>query len=88
MKSLGTAYSLTAYGVGNFLSSVLLSTVSEITRRNGNGWVMDNLNASHLDYYYALLVVLSFVNFLAFLLVSKFYTYKAEDFNKVQSEDL
>lgn len=82
MKSLGTACSLTAYGVGNFLSSVLLSTVTEITRRNDNAWVMDNLNASHLDYYYALLAVLSFVNFLVFLLVSKFYSYKAEDFNK------
>ncbi|CAD6209480.1 unnamed protein product [Miscanthus lutarioriparius] len=32
MKSLGTAMSLTAYGIGNILSSFLLSTVTRITR--------------------------------------------------------
>lgn len=52
MKCLGTSYSLTAYGVGNFLSRFSLSVVSDITKRNGKGWVLNNLNASHLDYYY------------------------------------
>ncbi|KAJ0986470.1 hypothetical protein J5N97_004826 [Dioscorea zingiberensis] len=81
MKSLGTSFAHTAYGAGNLLSSVLLSTVTEITRRNGKGWVINNLNASHLDYYYSLLAVLSFINFMAFLLVSRLYSYKAEAFN-------
>lgn len=78
MKSLGTSYSMTSLGIGNFLSSFLLSTVSNITKRNGNGWVLNNLNASHLDYYYALIAALSAANFFVFLLISKFYVYKAE----------
>ncbi|XP_022144832.1 protein NRT1/ PTR FAMILY 5.2-like [Momordica charantia] len=78
MKSLGTSYSMTSLGIGNFLSSFLLSTVSHITKQNGNGWVLNNLNASHLDYYYALIAVLSLVNFFVFLLVSRMYVYKAE----------
>ncbi|GMY27071.1 protein nrt1/ ptr family 5.2 [Fagus crenata] len=54
MKSLGTSYSMTTLGVGNFISSFLLSTVSHITKEHGHqGWILNNLNASHLDYYYA-----------------------------------
>ncbi|XP_043693845.1 protein NRT1/ PTR FAMILY 5.2-like [Telopea speciosissima] len=79
MKSLGTSYAMTSYGMGNFLSSFLLSTVSHITRSNGhNGWILDNLNASHLDYYYAFFAVLNVLNFIFFLIVAKFYVYKAE----------
>ncbi|ONK70805.1 uncharacterized protein A4U43_C04F1720 [Asparagus officinalis] len=80
MKSLGTSYSLTAYGVGNFLSSFLLSVVSDVTKRDGKGWVQNNLNASHLDYYYGFLTILSILNFICFIYVSKIYTYKAEKF--------
>ncbi|KAI9195020.1 hypothetical protein LWI28_010902 [Acer negundo] len=65
-------------GVGNFISSFLLSTVSHITKEHGHGWILNNLNASHLDYYYAFFAILNFLNFLFFLFVMKFYVYKAE----------
>ncbi|CAD6201911.1 unnamed protein product [Miscanthus lutarioriparius] len=78
MKSLGTAMSLTAYGIGNILSSFLLSTVTRITRERGNAWVINNLNASNLDYYYAFLTVLGGVNFVVFLVLSTRYRYKAQ----------
>ncbi|XP_062209812.1 protein NRT1/ PTR FAMILY 5.2-like [Phragmites australis] len=78
MKSLGTAMSLTAYGVGNILSSFLLSMVTRITRERGNAWVTNNLNASNLDYYYAFLTVLGAINFLAFIALSGRYRCKAE----------
>ncbi|XP_022143759.1 protein NRT1/ PTR FAMILY 5.2-like [Momordica charantia] len=78
MKSLGSSYMMTSLGIGNFLSSFLLSTVSDITNKRGNGWIQNNLNASHLDYFYALLAVLNVVNFCIFLVVSKMYVYKAE----------
>lgn len=78
MKSLGASFSLTTYGVGNFLSSILLSLVSDITNRNGKGWVLNNLNASHLDYYYGFLTALTILNLVFFLFVSRIYTYKTE----------
>ncbi|KAK0608680.1 hypothetical protein LWI29_034277 [Acer saccharum] len=78
MKSLGTSYSALTLGVGNFISSFLLSTVSHITKEHGHGWILNNLNASHLDYYYAFFAILNFFNFLFFLFVMKFYVYKAE----------
>ncbi|KAK2985200.1 hypothetical protein RJ640_010489 [Escallonia rubra] len=79
MKSLGTSYSMTSLGIGNFLSSFLLTTVSHITEEHGNkGWIRNNLNASHLDYYYAFFAILNFLNFICFVVVAKFYVYKAE----------
>lgn len=78
MKSLGTSYSMTTLGVGSFISSFLLSTVSHITKREGNEWIRNNLNASHLDYYYAFFAVLNVLNVLFFLVMTKFYVYKAE----------
>lgn len=79
MKSLGTAYSMVSLGAGNFVSSFLLSTVSDITRGDGHqGWVQNNLNASHLDYYYAFFAILNLLNFVFFLVMVKFYVYKAE----------
>lgn len=83
MKSLGTSYSFATYGVGNILSSLLLTAVSDITKRNGReGWISNNLNSSHLDYYYALLGVLGFINFVFFVYVSRVYVYKAEVFEQ------
>ncbi|GFY93120.1 peptide transporter 3 [Actinidia rufa] len=81
MKSLGTSYSMTSLGVGNFLSSFLLSTVHRITKKHGDnqGWIrMNNLNASHLDYYYAFFAILNLLNFIFFLVMTKYYVYKAE----------
>ncbi|CAN6460378.1 unnamed protein product [Victoria cruziana] len=79
MKSLGASYFTSSIGVGNFFSSFLLRTVSEVTEKNGRGgWVRNNLNASHLHYYYGLLAVLSVVNFIYFLIVSKHYAYRVE----------
>ncbi|XP_057959431.1 protein NRT1/ PTR FAMILY 5.2-like [Malania oleifera] len=91
MKSLGTSYSTTSIGIGNFLSSLLLSMVSRITKESGHhGWILNNLNASHLDYYYAFFAMLNFLNFIFFIFVSKLYVYKAEvsDSMKLIGEEL
>ncbi|XP_072989090.1 protein NRT1/ PTR FAMILY 5.2-like [Typha latifolia] len=90
MKSLGTSYAMTSLGIGNFLSSFILSTTEHVTSRNGHkGWILNNLNASHLDYYYAFLTILSFFNFVFFLILSRFYMYKAAigEFDDESSEE-
>ncbi|KAK6937735.1 Proton-dependent oligopeptide transporter family [Dillenia turbinata] len=78
MKSLGTSYFTSSLGVGNFLSSFLLTTVADISKKHGNGWILDNLNLSHLDYYYAFFAVLGFINFLIFLVIAKHYVYNVD----------
>ncbi|GLJ48634.1 hypothetical protein SUGI_1026040 [Cryptomeria japonica] len=77
MQSIGTALFASTLGVGNFISSFLLTTVTKITGRKGHtSWLLNNLNASHLYYYYALLAILNFLNVIFFLVVSHFYVYK------------
>ncbi|PUZ38714.1 hypothetical protein GQ55_9G218600 [Panicum hallii var. hallii] len=78
MKSLGTAMSLTAYGVGSMLSSAVLSLVERVTGGRGAPWVANDLNASRLDCYYAFLAVLAAANLAAFVVLSCRYSYRAE----------
>ncbi|XP_074271473.1 protein NRT1/ PTR FAMILY 8.1-like isoform X2 [Silene latifolia] len=77
MRSLCSALSLTAMALGNYLSSLLVTIVTDVTTRDGKlGWIPDNLNRGHLDYFFWLLTVLSVANFLAYLWIAKWYTYK------------
>ena len=88
MKSLGTSYSLTSLGMWNFLSSFLLSTVSNITKERGRGWILNNLNESRLDYYYLFFAALNLVNFVLFLVVVRFYVYRAEVTDSVDVKEV
>ncbi|XP_062080017.1 protein NRT1/ PTR FAMILY 5.2-like [Humulus lupulus] len=81
MKSLGSSLFCLSKGVGFFLSSFLLSTVAEITKKKNNGhggWVLDNLNVSRMDYYYAFLAVLAFLNLILFVVFAKLFVYNAD----------
>ncbi|RCV26903.1 hypothetical protein SEVIR_5G285500v4 [Setaria viridis] len=77
MRSMGTALSLTSSALGSYLSALLVSVVTAVTTRNGGlGWIPDNLNRGHLDYFFWLLSLLSVINFLVYLLIAKWYKYK------------
>ncbi|MBA0879174.1 hypothetical protein Goshw_030205 [Gossypium schwendimanii] len=85
MQSLGTTFFTSGIGVGNFLNSFLVTVVDKITGGgNGKSWIGDNLNDSHLDYYYGFLLVISILNLGAFLWASSKYVYKREtiEFNE------
>ncbi|KAJ7950176.1 protein NRT1/ PTR FAMILY 8.1-like [Quillaja saponaria] len=77
MRSLGSALSLTTVALGNYLSTLLVTIVTKVTTSHGKlGWIPDNLNRGHLDYFYWLLAILSVLNFFAYLWIAKWYTYK------------
>uniref|UniRef100_A0A0D3DSY6 Major facilitator superfamily (MFS) profile domain-containing protein n=1 Tax=Brassica oleracea var. oleracea TaxID=109376 RepID=A0A0D3DSY6_BRAOL len=77
MISLCSALSLTTKALGNYLSTVLMTVVMKMTKKKGKpGWIPDNLNRGHLDYFFYLLAALSFLNFLVYLWISKRYKYK------------
>ncbi|KAL0426269.1 UNVERIFIED_CONTAM: protein NRT1/ PTR FAMILY 8.2 [Sesamum latifolium] len=77
MRSLCSALSLTTNALGNYLSTLLVTIVTTVTTRHGElGWIPNNLNRGHLDYFYWLLAILSFINLLAYVLIAKWYTYK------------
>lgn len=77
MRSMCSALSLTTVALGNYLSTLLVTIVTHTTTRNGElGWIPDNLNRGHLDYFYWLLAVLSLLNVAVYLLIARWYTYK------------
>jgi len=79
MQSLGTTFFTSGIGVGNFLNSFLVTVVDKLTRRGGGkSWIGNNLNDSHLDYYYGFIIAISAVNLGFFFWVSSRYSYKKE----------
>lgn len=77
MRSLCSALSLLTVALGQYLSSLLVTIVTKISTKNGSpGWIPDNLNYGHIDYFFWLLAVLSVLNLIVYLLVARLYTYK------------
>ncbi|KAK6257963.1 hypothetical protein QUC31_001422 [Theobroma cacao] len=76
LRSVGLSLYLGIFGVGSFLSSLLVSTIEKATGGNGrDSWFADNLNRAHLDYFYWLLAGLSAVQLGAYLYFAKCYIY-------------
>lgn len=76
-RSLCSALSLTTVALGNYLSSLLVTIVTKVSTKNGKrGWIPDNLNYGHLDYFFYLLAILSVLNLGVYLLIARWYTYK------------
>ncbi|KAL0542066.1 hypothetical protein IC582_022155 [Cucumis melo] len=76
LRSIGLSLYLSIFGIGNFLSSFLISVIEKLTSGNGKqSWFDNNLNKAHLDYFYWLLVGLSALGLAAFLFSTRTYIY-------------
>lgn len=79
LRSIGLALYLSIFGVGSFISSFLISVVEKTTGGDGkDGWISDNLNRGHLDYFYWLLAGISTVAFVIYLYFAKSYIYNRQ----------
>ncbi|XP_030967552.1 protein NRT1/ PTR FAMILY 5.10-like isoform X4 [Quercus lobata] len=79
LRSVGLALYLSILGVGNFLSSFLVSIIEEVTGGDGkDSWFADNINRAHLDYFYWLLAGISAVAFTIYLYFAKSYIYNRQ----------
>ncbi|OAY29380.1 protein NRT1/ PTR FAMILY 8.3 [Manihot esculenta] len=77
MRSLCSALSLLTTSLGNYLSSFILTMVTYFTTAGGKpGWIPDNLNKGHLDYYFWLLAGLSVLNMFVYVVCAKKYKQK------------
>ena len=74
MKTMSTGLFLTTLSLGFFVSSFLVSIVKRVTgSRDRQGWLADNINSGRLDCFYGLLAILSFVNFVIYLIAAMWY---------------
>ncbi|GKB86266.1 proton-dependent oligopeptide transporter family protein [Tanacetum coccineum] len=77
LKSIGLALYLSVLGIGSFLSSFLISIVEKMTSGNGqDGWISDNVNKGHIDYFYYLLAGISAGAFMIYIYVAKSYRFE------------
>ncbi|XP_031104303.1 protein NRT1/ PTR FAMILY 5.6-like [Ipomoea triloba] len=76
MRSLGIAFYLSVNGAANFLSSLLITVVDNVTGKNGRSWFGKDLNSSRLDYFYWLMGGITAANLCVYVLVARNYTYK------------
>ncbi|KAH9611374.1 hypothetical protein KSS87_021305 [Heliosperma pusillum] len=77
MRSLCSALSLLTNSLGNYLSSLILTIVTAVTTSGGGpGWIPDNLNNGHLDYFFWLIAGLSFLNFVVYVFCALKYKQK------------
>lgn len=86
MRTMGIALYTSVFGVGSFVSALLITLVEVFTRLRGEpSWFSDNMNEARLDNYYWLLALLSAVSFLVYVVLCIFYQHsKSESHN---SED-
>uniref|UniRef100_A0ACD5VWI6 Uncharacterized protein n=1 Tax=Avena sativa TaxID=4498 RepID=A0ACD5VWI6_AVESA len=74
MKSMGTALAQLAVAAGNYLNSAVLGLVASATARGDDpGWIPDNLNQGHLDYFFWTMAGVSVLNLLMFIYFSLRY---------------
>ncbi|KAH6820170.1 Major facilitator superfamily protein [Perilla frutescens var. hirtella] len=76
MRSLGIAFYLSVIGAANFLSSILITLVDELSERSGKSWFGKDLNSSRLDYFYLLLAGITAGNLCVYAFVARRYSYK------------
>ncbi|KAL5560691.1 hypothetical protein UlMin_036902 [Ulmus minor] len=76
LKSFGSALCMTSISLGNYVSSLLVTSVMKIsTRDNMPGWIPGNLNKGHLDRFYFLLAALTTADLVVYFFCAKWYKY-------------
>ncbi|KAL6906254.1 hypothetical protein ACP4OV_003855 [Aristida adscensionis] len=71
MKSLCAAFGQLAAAIGSYFNSFVISVVAVATTRGGApGWIPDNLNQGHLDYFFWMMATLSLLNLVLFVCYS------------------
>lgn len=77
MRSLCSALSLLTTSLGSYLSTLIVTIVTAITTSGGqSGWIPDDLNKGHLDYFFLLLAGLSVLNLVVYVFCAKRYKKK------------
>ncbi|KAL9228378.1 hypothetical protein vseg_003967 [Gypsophila vaccaria] len=74
MKTMGIALYTSVFGVGSFLSAIMIAVIEFVTARQGKqSWFTDDMTKARLDKYYWLLAMLSTVSLVVYVLLCKFH---------------
>ncbi|XP_059644192.1 protein NRT1/ PTR FAMILY 5.8-like isoform X2 [Cornus florida] len=75
MRTMGIALYTSVFGVGSFLSALLISVIENFTSSRGaqHNWFSDDMREARLDKYYWLLALSSTFSLLMFAILCRFY---------------
>ena len=78
MRSIAGALFFLSNALGNYVSSLIVNIVHNTTGAPGHhNWLAQNLNKAKLDNFYWLIAGYSTVNLVYFLIIARWYRYKA-----------
>lgn len=77
MKSTCTSLSLLTIALGSYMSSFIYAIVAAFTATaDSPGWISDNLNQGHLDYFFWTMAAMCTLNFVVYSAFAKNYKLK------------
>ncbi|XP_020585844.1 protein NRT1/ PTR FAMILY 3.1-like [Phalaenopsis equestris] len=77
MRSIAAALFWLSISLGHYGGTFLVTMVSDLTKRSGEGgWLQDDINEGRLDYYYWLVVGMQVFNLVYFIICAKSYVFK------------
>ncbi|KAK3123712.1 hypothetical protein QOZ80_8AG0634890 [Eleusine coracana subsp. coracana] len=77
MKSTCTSLALLTVAMGSYMSSFVFAVVDALTAVDGRqGWISDDLNQGHLDYFFWLMAALCTLNFVVYSAFARNYKVK------------
>ncbi|XP_054789481.1 protein NRT1/ PTR FAMILY 5.8-like [Prosopis cineraria] len=80
MRTMGIALYTSVFGVGSFVSALLITLVEVFTSSRGKtSWFSDDMNEARLDNYYWLLTLLSGVSLVVYVVLCIFYQHHKSD---------
>ncbi|VAH51542.1 unnamed protein product [Triticum turgidum subsp. durum] len=77
MKSMCTSFALLTVALGSYASSLIYAVVNALTATGGRpGWISDDLNEGHLDYFFWTMAALCTLNFVVYSAFARNYQVK------------
>ncbi|KAL6911778.1 hypothetical protein ACP4OV_000583 [Aristida adscensionis] len=77
MKSTCTSLALLTIALGSYMSSLIYSVVAAFTATaDSPGWISDDLNQGHLDYFFWMMAAMCTLNFVVYSAFAKNYKLK------------
>ncbi|GAA0186050.1 transporter [Lithospermum erythrorhizon] len=74
IKSFGSALCMASMSIGNYVSSMLVNIVMNVTTTKDNvGWIPDDLNTGHLHKFYFMIAGFAAVDFVIYVFCAKWY---------------
>ncbi|CAO2036340.1 unnamed protein product [Urochloa humidicola] len=77
MKSICTSLALLTVALGSYMSSLIYAVVDALTATDGKaGWIADDLDEGHLDYFFWTMAALCTLNFVVYSAFARNYKVK------------